>query len=249
MVSPVGNSGRIVANVEVIYFDRNGVRPSSWYWSPMVNTSLTATELHTRLSWQQLTETELITAEGPVSGSITPTTLIDQRRAMVLFYIYTEWRDGQIPITVLIRALQVITVLTVLFIALWVFTLTQKIRYSLLVVVMALLGLVIYSSLVLKALSLHTILAMLITLQFGPGANKAVDFAPLSTLLGAGYGLLLLGLVYLPARPGCPECGRTVSDEYRFCPFCNFVLKHKCARCAAPVDTRWNYCPNCSEDI
>jgi hypothetical protein len=244
-----GNNGRVIANVEIVYFDRNSVRPLFWHWSPIVDSSLKATEVHTRLSWQQLTETEIITAQGPVTGSITPTSLTEERRAMVLFYLYTEWRYGQPLIAALIRSSQAVALLTVLLIAAWVFTITGKLRFSLLVCFMAIAGLAIYGSIVLKALSLHTVLAMLITLQFGPAANKSVDFAGLSALIGTGYGLLLLGLVRLPARPACPECNRTVSDEFRFCPYCNHVLKHKCSRCAAPVDTRWNYCPSCSEDI
>jgi hypothetical protein len=240
--------GRIIAHVEMIYFDAESVRATTCYWAPMVDTNLTATELHTKLAWQELTQTQLLTADGLIQGSITPTTYTNKRRALLFFSLHTEWQYHESIITVLLRSLQVATILTVSLISIWVFTLTHKLHLSALVILLALLGLVFYSSLMLKALSLRTVLTMLITLQFGPGANKAADFAGIGPLVGSCLGLLL-ALLYLPARPGCPDCGRTVNADYRFCPFCNFALKRNCSRCAASVDTHWNYCANCSEDI
>jgi hypothetical protein len=250
--SMVGSSnvqGRIISHIELIYFEKDSIRPAVWRWSPNVDTGLTATEVHTRASLQQLEQTALITAEGLTTEPITPTTLTNQRRALIFFYLHTEWYSGVAIIKALVRAIQALTLAIILLIAIWAYASTNRASFSVLIILLAALSLVIYSSLMLKALSLRTVLSMLITVQIGPNANRAGDFAGLSMLTGAGYGLVLLGLMHLTARPVCPDCKRDVSDDYRFCPHCNFVLKRNCARCAAPVDTRWNYCPSCSEDI
>jgi RNA polymerase subunit RPABC4/transcription elongation factor Spt4 len=233
----------------VLYFQRDSVSPSVWHWSPNIDTGLTATELHTRVSLQQLGQTELLTANGLMTAATTQESLISEQRALVFFYLHTEWHYYEPLIKTLLRSSQIVALLTVILIALWVSTSTGRPIFTVMIVFTALLGLVLFSSLMLKALSLRTVLTMLITLQFGPSANRAVDYAGLSAVTGAAFGLLLLGLLHLPTRPSCPECHRNVNEDYRYCPFCNFVLKRNCARCAAPVDTRWNYCPSCSEDI
>lgn len=249
---PLFNSidqGYIRAHIEVVYFERGVVRPIVWHWAPPVDTSLHATELQTRVSLQQLEQTELISTNGLVENVTMPDSLIGERRALVFFYLHTEWKHYETLIKVLSRSSEILSLLTTFLIALWIYGVTGRIGFSLAVVLTGVVGLIIYSSLVLKAISLRTILTMLITLQFGANANRASDFAGLSFVVGSGYGLLLVALARLPAGLVCPECSRAVSDTYRFCPSCNCVLKRNCARCSAPVDTRWNYCPSCSEDI
>ncbi|MEW6733477.1 MAG: zinc ribbon domain-containing protein [Acidobacteriota bacterium] len=249
LVGDDGRQGKMIAHIEIVFFERDTVRPKIWYWLPAVDTGLTATELYSRVSWQQLQQTQLLTANGAVTEAITPMSLINQPRALLIFYLHTEWNYREGLIKALLRATQVGALLSVLLIALWIYTFTHKRSFAILIVIMALLGLIAYSSLTLKALSLRTVLSMLITLQFGPNANRAADFSGLSMLVAAGFGLLMLGLLYLPARPACPNCGRNVNDDYRFCPFCNHTLKRNCTHCSAAVDTSWNYCPSCSKEI
>ncbi len=243
------DQGKIIAHVEVVLFEKDKVRPIAWFWSPSVDTGLTNTQLYTRVSLQQLEQTELLNINGLVSEVFSPETIANERRARIFFYLHTEWHYYEAWIKTLIRISQLLSLITVLLIAAWAYFSTNKLTSGLLVILTSIVGLIIYSSFMLKALSLRTILTMLITLQFGASANRASDFAGLSLLLGAAYALLLLGLLHLPSKSVCTSCKRNVKEDYRFCPFCNFALKRNCSRCAKAVDTRWNYCPSCSEEI
>lgn len=241
--------GSINAHIEIVLFERDIVRPVEWYWSPPVDTSLKATELQTRITLQQLEQSQLITANGLILETAFPDSMTKERRARVFFYLHTEWKHYEDWLKFLVRLCQFLAFVTVFLIAAWVYRSTHKITASFLVLIMSILGLAIYSSLMLKALSVRTVLTMLITLQFGASANRASDFAGLSLVIGAAYALLILGLLHLPSRSSCTNCKRSVKDDYLFCPFCNFALKRNCARCSNPVDIRWNYCPSCSEEI
>lgn len=241
--------GYIKAHVEIVLFDKGETLPVAWYWAPPVDTSLMSTELYARASLQQLEQTQLITSKGLISETVFPDTLNNERRARIFFFLHTEWKYYDFFLKFLIRGSQILSFFTVLLIAIWAYLSTSKIFSSFLVLLNSILFLVIYSSLMLKALSVRTILSMIITLQLGAGANRASDFAGLSFLSGAIYALLLLGLLNLPSRTTCINCKRNVKEDYRFCPFCNFALKRNCLRCANPVDTGWNYCPSCSEEI
>ncbi len=241
--------GSINAHIEIVLFESDVVRPIEWYWSPPVDTSLKATELQTRIALQQLEQAQLITASGLVSEIAFPDSMTKGRCARVFFYLHTEWKHYEDWLKILVRLCQLLAFTTILSISAWVYRSTGKITASFLVLIMSILGLAIYSSLMLKALSMRTVLTMLITLQFGASANRASDFAGLSLVAGAAYALLILGLLHLPFRTSCINCKRSVKDDYLFCPFCNFALKRNCARCSNPVDIRWNYCPSCSEEI
>lgn len=241
--------GSIVAHIEIVLFERDVVRPIEWFWSPSVDTSLKATELQTRITLQQLEQAQLITQNGLVSELALPDAMIKERYARVFFYLHTEWKHYEDWLKFLVRLCQTLAFATIFLIAAWAYRSTGKVTAIFLVLIMSILGLAIYSSLILKALSVRTILTMLITLQFGASANRASDFAGLSLVVGAAYSLLILGLLNLPFRNTCTNCKRSVKDDYLFCPFCNFALKRNCARCSNPVDIRWNYCPSCSEEI
>lgn len=241
--------GSIVAHIEIVLFERDVVRPIEWFWSPPVDTSLKATELQTRITLQQLEQSQLITQTGLVSELALPDSVSKERRARVFFYLHTEWKHYEDWLKLLVRICQFLAFTTVFLIAAWAYHSTGKITAIFLVLITSILGLAIYSSLMLKALSVRTILTMLITLQFGASANRTSDFAGLSLVAGAAYSLLILGLLNLPFRNSCTNCKRSIKDDYLFCPFCNFALKRNCARCSNPVDMRWNYCPSCSEEI
>lgn len=241
--------GSIKAHIEIVLFERDVVRPIEWYWAPPVDTSLKATELQTRITLQQLEQSQLVTINGLVPEIALPDSMAKERRVRVFFYLHTEWKHYEDWLKALVRLCQFLAFTTVFLLATWAYRSTQKITSSFLVIIMSILGLAIYSSLALKALSVRTILTMLITLQFGASANRASDFAGLSLVIGAAYALLILGLLHLPSRNSCTNCKRNVKDDYLFCPFCNFALKRNCARCSNPVDIRWNYCPSCSEEI
>ncbi len=47
----------------------------------------------------------------------------------------------------------------------------------------------------------------------------------------------------------CLNCKRVVSIEYSVCPFCQHVLKEKCAHCGSPVESSWEACANCGQEI
>jgi RNA polymerase subunit RPABC4/transcription elongation factor Spt4 len=241
--------GSIVAHIEIVLFERDVVRPLEWYWAPPVDTSLKATELQTRITLQQLEQSQLVTSKGLVSELALPESVSNERRARVFFYLHTEWKHYEDWLKFLVRLCQFLAFSTVFLIAAWAYRSTKKITAIFLVFIMSFLGLAIYSSLMLKALSVRTVLTMLITIQFGASANRASDFASLGLVAGAAYSLLILGLLNLPFRYTCTNCKRSVKDDYLFCPFCNFALKRNCGRCSNPVDVRWNYCPSCSEEI
>lgn len=241
--------GHIIAHIEIIYIDAYQTMPADWFWVPSDDLGLRTTQINTRAEIQQIQQTEILTSTGVMSEIITPDKIANQRRAVILFYLHIEWREWETLITILIRSCQIISLLTTLAIVLWVFLLTRRLWATLAILSSSFLGLVIYSSLMLRALSLRTVLSMILAIQIGPNAYQATDFVGLSLLAGAAYGLILLGLLRLPDRPGCPQCSKEINPNYHFCPFCNFTLKRNCSRCSTPVDIRWNYCPKCSEDI
>jgi hypothetical protein len=243
------SQGYIKAHVEIVLFDKGQTLPTAWYWSPPIDTSLTSTEIYTRVSLQQLEQTQIITSSGLTAETTSPNVLNNESRARIFFFLHTEWKYYEIILRFLIRASQFLSFLTVLLISLWAYFYTNKITSAFLVIGSSILSLVTYSSLTLKALSMRTILSMIITLQFGAGANRSGDFAGLSLLSGAIYILLIIGLLNLPSRNTCPNCKRNAKESYRFCPFCNFALKRNCLHCSSPVDVGWNYCPSCSQEI
>ena len=43
----------------------------------------------------------------------------------------------------------------------------------------------------------------------------------------------------------CPGCGRTLQDDFTFCPFCKASLKRLCRNCGRPLQDEWANCPYC----
>jgi len=47
----------------------------------------------------------------------------------------------------------------------------------------------------------------------------------------------------------CPNCAKTIKDEFNTCPYCSHNLKKKCPKCAAALKPDWIYCSNCGESV
>lgn len=45
--------------------------------------------------------------------------------------------------------------------------------------------------------------------------------------------------------PTCHKCGRPVSAEWQFCPYCEAELRHPCHQCGYLLDRDWKRCPQC----
>jgi len=45
----------------------------------------------------------------------------------------------------------------------------------------------------------------------------------------------------------CPKCGKTIREDFHFCPYCEYELMKKCTKCEKPVKTEWKVCPYCWE--
>ena len=43
----------------------------------------------------------------------------------------------------------------------------------------------------------------------------------------------------------CPNCHRSIEDDYLFCPYCKTKVKDSCPRCDKPVDKKFLLCPYC----
>jgi len=47
----------------------------------------------------------------------------------------------------------------------------------------------------------------------------------------------------------CPNCGKTVKNDYKFCPYCGASLKKTCLKCGTEIKEDWTYCPECSTKL
>ncbi|MBL8150337.1 MAG: zinc ribbon domain-containing protein [Blastocatellia bacterium] len=242
-------NGRIVPHIEIIFFEKDSVNPYLWFWLPKTDNSLKNRTVRTWGSLQQIEQTELILATGSAESYFDAEALTSQRRALIFFYLHIEWTHYEDMIRVAVRSTQLLALITIFAISFWVYLVTKRLGLAVFILFMSLAGLVVYSSILLKALSLRTVLQMLIAIQFGAKANKAVDFAGLFSVAGACYGLTLVGLLRLPVGTHCPGCNFKVAQHYRFCPQCNYLLKNNCRNCGAATDKNWHYCPNCSEEL
>lgn len=54
-------------------------------------------------------------------------------------------------------------------------------------------------------------------------------------------------VVYINA---CNVCGRSLKDEWKFCPFCKAGIEtSKCLFCGTEIKSNWNYCPHCKNEV
>lgn len=47
----------------------------------------------------------------------------------------------------------------------------------------------------------------------------------------------------------CPECQRTVDEEWLICPTCRLPLRHRCLACGSTVGLDWLACASCGEEL
>jgi len=47
----------------------------------------------------------------------------------------------------------------------------------------------------------------------------------------------------------CPNCQKTVSPGFVFCPNCGARLHAVCPKCKKPVESSWQICPHCGEKL
>ena len=45
----------------------------------------------------------------------------------------------------------------------------------------------------------------------------------------------------------CQTCGNPISKDWKFCPFCESLLKTICTSCSFLLEPNWKICPNCGE--
>ncbi len=43
----------------------------------------------------------------------------------------------------------------------------------------------------------------------------------------------------------CPKCWKEVSEEFKFCPYCEFKLTKDCSKCLKPLRADWKMFPYC----
>ncbi|MDZ4278166.1 MAG: zinc ribbon domain-containing protein, partial [Dehalococcoidia bacterium] len=49
-----------------------------------------------------------------------------------------------------------------------------------------------------------------------------------------------------PERPpSCPDCRRTVREEFLICPYCRANLREPCLGCGRALELAWIACPHC----
>lgn len=48
----------------------------------------------------------------------------------------------------------------------------------------------------------------------------------------------------------CSSCGKTLKDEWGFCPFCKTPVEvFNCHNCRREIRTSWKFCPYCTREV
>lgn len=47
----------------------------------------------------------------------------------------------------------------------------------------------------------------------------------------------------------CPECGKSVTEKYTYCPYCGTKLQAACPKCDKPIEPDWQVCPHCGKKL
>jgi RNA polymerase subunit RPABC4/transcription elongation factor Spt4 len=47
------------------------------------------------------------------------------------------------------------------------------------------------------------------------------------------------------ATKQCPACGKTLDDQFAFCPYCKFSVQRVCKSCGRMLEEEWVGCPHC----
>ncbi|EKE29148.1 MAG: hypothetical protein ACD_2C00220G0011 [uncultured bacterium (gcode 4)] len=43
----------------------------------------------------------------------------------------------------------------------------------------------------------------------------------------------------------CPKCSKSVKDNFKYCPYCEFKLYKDCSKCGKELRSDWKICPYC----
>ena len=62
-------------------------------------------------------------------------------------------------------------------------------------------------------------------------------------------GVIIYFLVREPLLYPCPNCGKTASARFNFCPSCKFNLRPSCPQCKREVRFGDHFCPNCACEL
>ena len=62
-------------------------------------------------------------------------------------------------------------------------------------------------------------------------------------------GFIVYFLLREPLPYGCPNCGKTVTARFNYCPACQFNLRPSCSQCRREVGLSDRYCPHCSKEL
>jgi RNA polymerase subunit RPABC4/transcription elongation factor Spt4 len=58
-------------------------------------------------------------------------------------------------------------------------------------------------------------------------------------------GAILYFVVREPLPMDCPQCGRTITPHFNFCPACQFNLRPNCPQCQRTIRFGDRFCPYC----
>jgi type IV pilus assembly protein PilB len=47
----------------------------------------------------------------------------------------------------------------------------------------------------------------------------------------------------------CPNCSKTVRQDFLTCPYCRYDLVNECHNCGKPKESEWKYCPFCRDEL
>lgn len=52
-----------------------------------------------------------------------------------------------------------------------------------------------------------------------------------------------------PPPQSCPQCQKTVSAGFAYCPHCGAPMQNVCPSCGKKVEESWKACPHCGESL
>jgi RNA polymerase subunit RPABC4/transcription elongation factor Spt4 len=97
--------------------------------------------------------------------------------------------------------------------------------------------------------ALATLAGVLAGAFFLPGILAYIAIRPRETLADAAEQRLSMDLaaqqMMLAAR--CPQCSRSVGDDFAYCPFCTMAIQDPCSACSRMMRPEWVMCPSCGQ--
>jgi RNA polymerase subunit RPABC4/transcription elongation factor Spt4 len=68
-------------------------------------------------------------------------------------------------------------------------------------------------------------------------------------LVSFPVGLLVYVILSRTGRRRCLNCGRTIDNSHKICPYCGMNSQELCKNCGYPVQSDWKFCPNCNNQL